>query len=584
MSVSAWTAVVEQGMATLAGLHDVGQCASSFLSSLLPPCLRLPSLHMISWIAEDALIAFLIMVLVATLICGWALKKNYYRAALKVNAVRKLREGKPMTDSDKKFKTALQAETVVENLLKKEGWKYVFPNRRVAVSRLGHNREIDIIAIGPQILVIEVKHWRGFVWSSGNAWYQCPYRKAQALMFENVYSDNVEKAAALRRFIENQRRIPLPDAKEIFGGWASPPGGVVEHADDEDEGQEKRKNKNGKGEEEDLRHEEVSQQQVCPNTILPSSSTTTGTWYSDRALHTMCGTVVVPVVIFTNPDVRLDTHTILREYENVFTLETFREYLKELSRQQQSRAWQWCWHGFPSFWNPFFKPKQDARRGAGSTRLKGEEESPHSFLFLEKKKERKKSKNKKDTSFLSSTATEEEEKKKNVGEHNRSAKKGVVALLSGETQRKVAEAVDMLRTWDVLQLHNGQIVTGDVQAVIAPTAFCSYERKHLLQIHLHWNSGFLGLLKTFLMNKSGFIEIVLTSEKRLAIKKKENKPRNAEGNIVFPFRPRHKKIGGSDRFLVRSPGNPRIVPILIADVKNISLSKHLYLTENIIKE
>lgn len=536
---------------------------------------RFPSLHLLSWLAEDVLILCLVIVLIGTIVCSLALWKNYYSTALKVSALRKLREGKPMSDTDKKFKTALQAETVVENLLKQEGWKYVFPNRRVAVARLGHNREIDVIAVGPKILVVEVKHWRGFVWSTGNAWYQCPFRKAKALMFENVYSDNVEKAATLRRFIENQRRIPLPDAKGIsstFRGTTTTTiastSGVASPAASVEDG-------------------DPSSSLPASSSRAPAFSSLTGTWYSDHSLHTQCGEVVIPVVIFTNPDVRLDPNTILKEYPNVFTIDTFRAYLRQLACAQKPWYWRWCrsWMKCLPLIGKKVAPsgdtqqkgKQNTQDGNGSLGNENHASSPTvpkkgKKSFQHRKDAAKDTAEKKGTGEASATVSADKEGRR------------AMVLLSSETQRKVAEAVDMLRTWDVLHLHNGRIVTGDVQGVVAPSAFCAYERKHILAMRFCWNAGFFGIVKTLITNKSGSVEIVLTAEKRLAIKKKENKPRNAEGNIVFPIIPRHKKIGGSDRFMIRSPGNPAITPIPISDVKDIALSKHLYLTENLIKE
>lgn len=418
-------------------------------------------------LSDDLLLLAIVLVTAATIGCSIALWKNKYVSVLRVDAVRKLQEAKPLSTEHKKFKIAMAAETIVEGMLKEEGWRHVYPNRRVAVSRVGHNREIDIIAVGPRILVVEVKHWRGYVWSSGSCWYQRPHLRGQTLEFENVYSDNVEKAAALRRYIENTQRIPLPDNLK---------------AATEEEG--------------------------------------AGTWYTSHALHTYCGAVVVPVVVFSNPDVRLDPDTIMK-MENVFTLSSFRDYLRELRWEQQRSS---SWLRGLMWWNR--TPKK-----IGGKDNSGEE-----------------------------------------------------VFMSVKTERRVAAAVDLLRTWDVLNLHDGRIITGDVQNVIAPTAFCSYERKHILDIKLEWNVGWMGVVKTLLTNRSASVEIVLATAKRLAVKKKENKPRNAKGNIVFSIRPRQRRVTACDRLVIRAAGNTTPMQIAFADIKEILLSKHLYITEKRVLE
>lgn len=477
-------------------------------------------------LVDDVLVLLLMVVLVGTVCCCVALWRNKYVAALKVQAVRKIQAGKPMNQEDKKFKTAMQAETLVENMLKEEGWQYVFPNRRVAVSRVGHNREIDIIAVGPRILVVEVKHWRGWVWSSGSCWYQKPHKKAQTLEFENVYSDNVEKAAALRRFIENAQRIPLPDATHVSTNVS---------------GENLSKSTAQCVEASPLISESDSQSFHTSRNSTLASITNTGTWYSDRSLHTQCGLVVVPVVVFTNKEVILDPDTILK-MDRVFTLDTFRTYLRSLKwEQQRSSGWRCRIHAALPFLHRFF-----CHESHTSTSCRIPKSCPSNASRVET-----------------------------------SGKTPV--FLSVKTERRVAHVVDMLRTWDVLHLHDGRIITGDVQSVTAPTAFCAYERKHLLNIKIQWNTGWLGLILTFLTNKSASVELELAAAKRLAIKKKENKPRNKKGNIEFPIRPRQRKVTGSDRLEIRAAGNTTPLTIALADVKEIFLSKHLYITEKIIE-
>lgn len=440
---------------------------------------HLPTL--VDWCSDLLSIAVVVVALV-TLACSVALWRNQCVAGLRVHSIRKLQEGQKMSGSDLKFKTAMDAETLVEQLFVQEGWKHVFSNKRVAVSRLGHNREIDIIAVGTKIFVVEVKHWRGWVWSSGSCWYQLPHPKSAALQFENVFSDNVEKAAALRRYLENQQRIVLPGS----GPTAASRSG--EKTEDE------------KGD---------AAAPAANSSSSLVSTTQTGTWYSDHSLHTQCGPAIVPVVVFTNPAVQLDPNTIMK-LDGVFTLAGFRKHLRQL-REAEKRS---------------------------------------SSLF---------------SSVLSRIFP---------------VKTTSDAFLTPRIMSQVAGAVDVLRTWDVLQLHDGRVINGDVQKVIAPTAFCEYQRKHLLSVNIHWHTGAWGFVKTFLMNRSVTVELVLATEKRLAVKKREKKPRNAAGNIVFSIPPRRRKATASDHFLIRIPGNPHVQPVAIADVKNAIFSRHLYANEN----
>nr|CCC94022.1 conserved hypothetical protein [Trypanosoma congolense IL3000] len=177
------------------------------------------------------------------------------------------------------FRASMDAEESVEAALRDAGWRHVFLRRRVPVQRLSHNREIDVVAVGPVILVVEVKHWRGFVWCNGQRWYHQGRKEGQTLEFEDVLEDNLVKATALRRYIENDKRIPLPDFEVATA---------------------------------DLRDEEDR-----------------GTWYKDPRLHKLSGKLVVPVVVFTNKMVKLDPKTVKRK-ENVFDMPGFKKYAREL--------------------------------------------------------------------------------------------------------------------------------------------------------------------------------------------------------------------------------------------------------------
>lgn len=427
-------------------------------------------------LVDNSVYALLAVTTVLLGAVAFALSRNMYRDALRVQARAELRREDTLSKEHENFLRSMQAEEKVEAVLREAGWTDVFLRRRVAVARVGHNREIDVIAVGPVILVVEVKNWQGFVWSNGPRWYQCRNRRTMdTLEFEDVQEDNVEKAAALRRYIENARRVELPDS------------GMVQ-TDAVAFGQDK--------------------------------AAARGTWYSDKAIHKVCGKCVVPVVVFTYPNVKLDPATVgAKKY--VFTLKTFAAFAAQAihgnidldALNEVSTA---------SRWWPAWLPFQRVPR-----RLTATARSP--------------------------------------------------VFLTEDQQDNVAGVVDLLRTWDLVYLLDRRLITGDLQKIEMPSAFCMYERKHLLDVNVRWNRGLLGLLRTFVTNKVGSIELVLTTAKRLAKKRKERKPRNAAGNIVFAMQPKRKKE--NDYLVMKMAGTGKLQTVLLCDVDRISLSHHLHESE-----
>ncbi|KAG5464409.1 hypothetical protein LSCM1_00594 [Leishmania martiniquensis] len=423
---------------------------------------------------------YVLLAITTVLLCAvaYGLSRNVYREALRAQARSQMRREDPLTREQQNFLDSMQAEEKVEAVLRKAGWADVFLRRRVAVARVGHNREIDVIAVGPIILVVEVKNWQGFVWSNGPRWYQCRSpKRMDTLEFEDVQEDNVVKAAALRRYIENARRVELPDSHLI-------------HADAVLCGQEK------------------------------DASGRHATWYSDKSIHKVCGKCVVPVVVFTHPRVKLDPATV-KAKKYVFTLDSFGVFASRAIRGNidlealnsvSTTSW------WPR-WMPF-------------TRIPRALATPTSLAAI---------------------------------------------FLTEEHRRNVAGVVDVLRTWDLVYLLDSRLITGDLQKIDVPSAFCMYDRKHLLDIHMRWNRGPLGLVKTLLTNRVGTVELVLTTAKRLAKKRKEKKPRNAEGNIVFPMEPKKKKE--NSYLVMKMAGTGKLETVLLCDVDRISLSHHLYEAE-----
>ncbi|CCW63316.1 unnamed protein product [Phytomonas sp. EM1] len=460
--------------------------------------------------ADDLFYIVLAVVVVATVGVAIALSQRVYRSMLRTRAMRYYTENEELSRGDRIYLGAIDAEESVEKILREAGWKYIYLRRRVPVSRVGHNREIDVIAVGKVILVVEVKHWQGYVWSNGPRWFQMPSRMKQTLEFEDVMEDNRVKAAALRRYIENTRRIPLPDLPFLCG---------------KDQGIEKNSGQSYRGVGSNAPRDKGSEMEAdnSPEDAPLSGNKHTGTWYTDKSLHKQCGLCVLPIVVFTNPRVKLDPATV-KAKKYVFTLSDFRTFACEalkgnisLEAPNEVVSSRGKWHFLlPSF----------LRR------------SPSAFHVP------------------------------------------CEAALDRDLQQQIGEAVDIMRTWDLVRLHNGRLIVGDVQKVDAPSAHCMYERKHLLEINFHWNCGTLGLLKAFLSNRGGMVELVLTIAKRLAVKKKEEKPRDAKGNIVFPIIPKSRKLTLNDRLTIKVPGSLKLITILLADIKEVHLSRHLYELEN----
>ncbi|CCW69976.1 unnamed protein product [Phytomonas sp. Hart1] len=458
-------------------------------------------------IVDDLLHVLFAVVVVATVVVGLALSRNVYRSMLRTRAMRNDLEEKTLSRESRVYLGAIEAEGTVEEVLRKAGWSRVYLRRRVPVSRIGHNREIDVIAVGKVILVVEVKHWQGYVWSNGPRWFQMPVRMKHTLEFEDVMEDNVVKAAALRRFIENTHRIALPDLPLLSR---------------EGEGAEKKDDHNyqtvsfsNTGQDKNSANENDS----SPEDALLNDKKDVGTWYTDKSLHKQCGLCVLPIVVFTNPRVKLDPATV-KAKKFVFTLNDFRIFAREALRGNFSL---------------------EAPNEVVAWRKKG-------YLLLPPFLRR----------LLSPFHVPSE------------------AALGSDLQQQIGEAIENMRTWDLVRLHNGRLIVGDVQKIDAPSANCIYERKELLEINFQWNYGAVGLLKSFLSNRGGTVELVLTTAKRLAIKKKEKKTQDWKGNIIFPIVPNNRRLTLNDRLSIKSPGTPKLITLALSNIKEVHLSRHLY--------
>lgn len=336
---------------------------------------------------------------------------------------------------------ALGAEEIVAAVLSDVGIP-VFLRKRVFVAEVNHNREIDVVAIADKVLVIEVKNWSGSVWRNGFRWYQLPPRSDRPLEFEDIFAESKYKTESLRRHLENDHKIHLPQ----------------EQAD------------------------------------------------------------LVSCVIFTHPNVKLDPNSVAN-LPHVYTLETFRRYVNET-----------------------YAPITRAGLAGATSHIA---KSCVRWAW----------------SLVPVLGTKKPE------EH----------ILDRSTRDRIHLALDTVRTWDTIVLHNGTLIHGDVMGVECPSAAAAYPRHHLLDIQLRWSTPSMVGLATSLWNGTAGTVVLVLSEAKKRPKKKELKPRNDEGNIVFPIlTPKSKTdMRQVDRVLIKRAGKPHEEPFAISTIKFIELSKHL---------
>ncbi|RNF26893.1 uncharacterized protein Tco025E_00856 [Trypanosoma conorhini] len=396
-----------------------------------------------------------------TVLVAVGLSKGFFRLSLSSLSWRHILSLTGMSFREKQLLASMEAEELVEAALREAGWKHVFLRRRVRVQRLGHNREIDVVAVGPVVLVVEVKHWRGQVWSNGPRWFQCPNDSRRALEFEDIQEDNLVKAAALRRFIENDRRIPLSDFHTLSANGSRTAAGVME-----------------------------------------GKSRMQGTWYTDRRVHKQCGELVVPVVVFTNPAVVLDPNTV-KQKERVFDLSSFQSFAAQLMRDLRGPLP--C--GSP--WGRFAQAFCSMISGSGERAL----------------------------------------------------------ALSALEEERVAAAVDTMRTWDMIYLHSGRLIHGDVVELCLPSINRRVERKHVLDVEVRWFDGVVGFLRSLWEGSGGAVRVRLGATQRLAMRRDE---------IVIPITRRNlKQMRANDRLVVKMAGSRDTETVALADICRLRLSHHM---------
>ncbi|ORC90318.1 uncharacterized protein TM35_000081160 [Trypanosoma theileri] len=395
------------------------------------------------------------------LVVAAGLRRGIFRDSLSSWSWRHILSFARMSVRDSQFLASMEAEELVEAALRAAGWKHVFLRRRVHVQRLGHNREIDVVAVGPVVLVVEVKHWRGQVWCNGPRWFHRSHDSKRALEFEDIQEDNLVKAAALRRFIENSRRIALPDHHSVTSGISS------------------------------------------TGDAGSNASREHGTWYTDRQVHKQCGTLVVPVVVFTNSAVVLDPSTV-KQKDCVFDLLGFQAYAEQLMHEARGPS------VFRGFW------------GDGVVR------SLCHTLFHPTK---------------------------------------VPLSLSLSEESRVASAIRTMRTWDMVYLHNGSLLHGDVTEICLPTIRRQFERKHVIDVQINWFEGIGGFLRSLWEGGGGVVRVRLGPAQRLAIGRSE---------VVFPLTRRNiRRMGSNDRLEMVLAGTKVTKTVALADIRTLHFSSHM---------
>ena len=111
---------------------------------------------------------------------------------------------------------ALSAEENIADVLTRAGCSDVHLRKRIYVMQDGHHREIDVVAVTDRILTIEVKNWAGSIWrSADNRWFQLPPNQPRALEFGDIYEEAQYKANGLRRHLENDHKIKIPEGAVV---------------------------------------------------------------------------------------------------------------------------------------------------------------------------------------------------------------------------------------------------------------------------------------------------------------------------------------------------------------------------------
>jgi hypothetical protein len=145
-----------------------------------------------------------------------------------------------------------------------------------------------------------------------------------------------------------------------------------------------------------------------------------------------------------------------------------------------------------------------------------------------------------------------------------------------EQKNSVAHALGNVRTWDIVMLHNGTTIHGDLVSLECPNFYFSYDRKHIVSVIFKWASpSLVGLAVSLWKGSAGTVLVKLTEAKRVP-KRNESKPRNDDGDMYFPILMDKRKgdWNTTDRLIFKRAGTAYSAPIRLTDVRSVELSEH----------
>ena len=152
--------------------------------------------------------------------------------------------------------------------------------------------------------------------------------------------------------------------------------------------------------------------------------------------------------------------------------------------------------------------------------------------------------------------------------------------LTADDRFKIRKMCGRIRTWDVIKMHNGNTVHGDVIAIAAPSAGCGYLRSDLEWIKMEWSSSSIkGLFGAMAFGTACSITIRPVESKRTLKKNKQDslitKFRDPEtGNITFPVKIQYNtNTRKNDHVVYKVPGKATTFEVSLAHIKTIELSE-----------
>lgn len=143
-----------------------------------------------------------------------------------------------------------------------------------------------------------------------------------------------------------------------------------------------------------------------------------------------------------------------------------------------------------------------------------------------------------------------------------------------EAQKAASEALDKMKTWDTVVLHNGTMIHGDVLGLEAPSFGLSLDRDEVSNMTLEWCGTTLwGLVCSLWQGGAAMMKVNLSNaaRKKLAKKSKvDKKVINTEGDVRFLIKDGKRKVlQKNDRIIVRPAGKPGTEEHCLCDIKSI---------------